>query len=1061
MPFAGFFMANISYPNSAPRLIISSSDIIDNLSQTPIINFKFISSKVIIDFSGDDISAIGGIIRDFSGNNREYSAIFESNDIGLKTIYIDAGSFTDKFDNSNNDISFSWTFNDEKKPIITIDSINVIDGSKTDISMIDFSFVSSKIIIDFSQNDISAIGGTIKDFSKNDNINYTMTFESSSNHVGEKSVIINAGSFTDLMGLSNDEISFNWIYDDKESLMMTINSINVIDGSRTDISMIDFSFISSKVTYDFSQSDISAIGGTIIDFSKIDNINYNVTFESSSNHVGKKSVIIYAGSFKDVVDNSNGDISFNWIYDDKEKPTMTINYTSVIDDSKTNISMIDFSFVSSKVTDFNQGDISAIGGSITDFSNIDNINYTMIFESSSNHVGDKSIIIYAGSFKDEADNSNNEISFNWIYDDEEKPTMTINSVSVIDNSKTNISMIDFSFVSSKVTDFNQGDISAIGGSITDFSNIDNINYTMIFESSSNHVGEKSVIIYAGSFKDEADNSNNEISFNWIYDDEEKPTMIINSESIIDGSTSDISIDLSFVSSKVTDFSQSDISAIGGSITDFSNIDNINYKITFESSSNYRGEKSVIIYAGSFKDAVDNSNDDISFSWIMLGINWESMLAKEYYTSSNFSFTNSVTVMARYKMPPYNFSPSNGHNITFPLWLIQPINNSYGQGNYFNTIIMRSDYVKSNNYSNIYQYALGGLDLNDNLDFNNDNLKIRSDLPQANDGFFIASTYDYDNNVIKIFCKDYTGNWITTQKLNTDFANSQNNEFTNKQWRVRFGGTAESDAFNNDTQSPGAGRTGFEGQIANMYVFEGVLTQSEIENIEFGNGLPSSTEHPVLFNGNNATIQDNGLSTFTVYINPYQYAAPDYDENKSDPIYGLNGNPYDGRLIAEFTTTDYFMALASDGKIYVTKYAGGSTPKLEFVVDNSNRMVIKNTHHGGNYINYYVGSNDDFTPYPSISFYNQHDMGYIMEAIDSTDNAIILQNYPLVAPSGHSGTYGLVERHSSMAHGEYAFIKYYHNYSTSGGKLLVYRVNSYALSSDISDISNIYLSFIHP
>ena len=126
---------------------------------------------------------------------------------------------------------------------------------------------------------------------------------------------------------------------------------------------------------------------------------------------------------------------------------------------------------------------------------------------------------------------------------------------------------------------------------------------------------------------------------------------------------------------------------------------------------------------------------------------------------------------------------------------------------------------------------------------------------------------------------------------TDFANSQNNEFSSKNWRVRFGGTTESSAFINEPHNPGTGRAGFEGFITDTYVFQGVLTENEIKDIESGQGLPSTTEHPVLFNGNNATIQDDGLSTFTVWINPYQYAAPYYNESNSDLVNG-NTNPFD-------------------------------------------------------------------------------------------------------------------------------------------------------------------------
>ena len=100
---------------------------------------------------------------------------------------------------------------------------------------------------------------------------------------------------------------------DKSSPTMTITSSTVSSGDKSNDASIALTFTSSETTTNFAESDITASGGSISNFSG-SGTSYSATFTPGA--AGATAIDVAAGAFTDASGNNNTAASqFNWTYD--------------------------------------------------------------------------------------------------------------------------------------------------------------------------------------------------------------------------------------------------------------------------------------------------------------------------------------------------------------------------------------------------------------------------------------------------------------------------------------------------------------------------------------------------------------------------------------------------------------------------------------------------------------------------------------------------------------------------------------------------------------------------
>jgi hypothetical protein len=155
------------------------------------------------DFGLNDISVIGGQINNFSSiNNVYYSAEFIANDDfeGLASINVSAGNFTDSAGNLNQQASNQLILNvDTQEPTINITAEKYL--LKADQSEVLINFFVSEPTNNFELSDIQIEGGSLSNFTVNDQI-YSALLTLNSESLSAQ-LIVNRESISDFAGNPN------------------------------------------------------------------------------------------------------------------------------------------------------------------------------------------------------------------------------------------------------------------------------------------------------------------------------------------------------------------------------------------------------------------------------------------------------------------------------------------------------------------------------------------------------------------------------------------------------------------------------------------------------------------------------------------------------------------------------------------------------------------------------------------------------------------------------------------------------------------------------------------
>lgn len=185
----------------APVVTISSDISSVNLSESATIYFSL--SEPSSDFGLNDISVIGGQINNFSSiNNVYYSAEFIANDDfeGQASINVSAGNFTDSAGNFNQQASNQLILNvDTQEPTINITAEKYL--LKADQSEVLINFFVSEPTNNFELSDIQIEGGSLSNFTVNDQI-YSALLTLNSESLSAQ-LIVNRESISDFAGNPN------------------------------------------------------------------------------------------------------------------------------------------------------------------------------------------------------------------------------------------------------------------------------------------------------------------------------------------------------------------------------------------------------------------------------------------------------------------------------------------------------------------------------------------------------------------------------------------------------------------------------------------------------------------------------------------------------------------------------------------------------------------------------------------------------------------------------------------------------------------------------------------
>ena len=505
-----------SYDITFPTMTITSNTVNDGSTTNDIsINLIFTSSEATSDFNASDIDVSNGSIISFTGSGKEYSAVFTPSGDGLTIIKVLAGVYTDGVGNNNIASSeFNWTYS---SPGMIISSNNVEHGDTYSDISINLTFASLFETSDFDASDISVTNGSISNFTGSGK-QYSAIFTASGE--GLSTINVSAGTFTDYFDISNNASNvFNWSY---SNLNITISGVNVNDGDTSSDASINLIFTSSTETSNFDASDITVTNGSISSFDG-SGTTYSATFTPSA--AGATTIKVLGGTFTDLSDNSNNASNvFNWTYDN-EKPDMTISSVNINDGDTSTDASINLIFTSSKATsNFDASDITVTNGSISSFDG-SGITYSATFTPLTQ--GATTIKVLADAYRDTIGNGNNASNvFNWTYNNNIQPNMTISGVNVNDGDTSTDASINLIFTSSTATsNFDASDITVTNGSISSFDG-SGTTYSATFTPSS--AGATTITVLADEYTDTNGNRNIASNvFNWTYSPSNTNTYNIN------------------------------------------------------------------------------------------------------------------------------------------------------------------------------------------------------------------------------------------------------------------------------------------------------------------------------------------------------------------------------------------------------------------------------------------------------------------------------------------------------------------------------------------------------
>jgi large repetitive protein len=604
---AGSFQDAAGNPNTAfgpvavfsidtvpPNVAISSNKTSLKIGETATISFTIDESTT--DFTASDVVVTGGVLSEFTGAGKTYSAVFTpaADSAAPGTISIPAGSLTDAAGNGN--VAGMLTLP------ITIDTLAPTVAITSDQSALKIGetatifFTLSEPSTNFSVDDLTATNGMLSGFAGSGG-SYKVVFTPVPNFSGVGMVTVAANKFTDAAGNPNVAGSLATAI-----RIDTIAPTVTITADKTSLKAGEtarLEFTLSEPSTTFTTDDLTLIDGTISDFKKETDSFYTAIFTPTPNKLAYVQVQVIAGKFTDAA--GNGNVFGRWfVLSDTTFPTIAITSDKpALKGGDT--ARITFS-LSEATTDFSLADVAVTGGTVSGLTGAGAI-YSAVFTPTANSTAPGTISVAANKFTDAAGNGNIAGSLAAaIRIDTVAPTVTITAdKSALKAGDT--TLLTFT-LSEPATNFTVDDLTLIDGTVSDFRKVSDTVYTAVFTPTAGKVAYVQVQVAAGKFTDAAGNGN-EFGRWYVLSDTLRPAVTITGSkaALKAGETATINFALSKPS---TNFALDDVTVAGGTLSDFKG-SGASYSATFTPTANSTTAGSFSVAAGRFTDSVGNDN----------------------------------------------------------------------------------------------------------------------------------------------------------------------------------------------------------------------------------------------------------------------------------------------------------------------------------------------------------------------------------------------------------------------------------------------------------------------
>ncbi|UTJ06117.1 Ig-like domain-containing protein [Arcobacter roscoffensis] len=486
----------ISIDTQVPSIVITSNKEVLKAGESATVTFTL--SENSTDFAVADVVVSGGVLTNFSGEGKVYTATFtpSENSITDGTIDVAAAKFKDAVGNDNTKASQKTISIDTQVPSIVITSNKEVLKAGESATV---TFTLSENSTNFAVADIVVSGGVLTNFSGEGKV-YTATFTPSENSITDGTIDVSAAKFTDPVGNGNTKASQKTISIDTQvpSIVITSNKEVLKAGESATVT-----FTLSENSTDFAVADVVVSGGVLTNFSGEGKV-YTATFTPSENSITDGTIDVAAAKFKDAVGNDNTKASQKTISIDTQVPSIVI--TSNKEVLKAGESATVTFTLSENSTDFAVADVVVSGGVLTNFSGEGKV-YTATFTPSENSITDGTIDVAAAKFKDAVGNDNTKASQKTISIDTQVPSISISTSKTV---AINGEVIDLTFTLSEESDnFTVENISINAGSLSDFaqSESNSKEYTVKLTIDDKSTSQITINVNEKTFTDKAGNDN--------------------------------------------------------------------------------------------------------------------------------------------------------------------------------------------------------------------------------------------------------------------------------------------------------------------------------------------------------------------------------------------------------------------------------------------------------------------------------------------------------------------------------------------------------------------------
>jgi hypothetical protein len=472
-------------------------------------------------------------------------------------------------------------------------AVNIVASTLTDAandSLVTFTF--SEPINGFTISDLSPLGGTLSQFTKLDDLNYTVRFTALDGYSNEGRVTL-SGGYVDLWGNTGSS-GFDTVAIDtlNPSVYVQIEAASLNAANAQSIVTFEF----SEVVSQFALEDITVVAGSLVGFTQVDGNTFTATLMAADGFRGTGRVEV-ASTYQDAVGNS-GLSGSDTVAIDTLRPSVIVNVVATLLSDNAPSSLVTFEF-SEPVTGFALADITATGGVLTAFTQVDADSYTAQFSANEDFFGDVEVVVSSG-YVDAAGNSGIGGSDS-VTIDRRNPSVTVAVLISPLNAFSRSSRVTFEF-SEPVVGFTEDDVLATQGVLTDFQQLDEDSFEATFTAVAAYEGYG--IVKADNRYTDANGNLGVIEAIPVTIDTKPPTVNVDIAAITLGSFGRESQVTFIFSEPVDNFSLDDTLTLGGGLTDFVRVDERVYQARFILFDAFVGTASVTVGHG-YSDRLGN------------------------------------------------------------------------------------------------------------------------------------------------------------------------------------------------------------------------------------------------------------------------------------------------------------------------------------------------------------------------------------------------------------------------------------------------------------------------